>query len=271
MSKPAIVAIIGIVIAVLAGVLLIKYKQSRPLPESSEETALDLPINTLPISDRPFITLAPDATGRSLDISVSGAPREGSMEYELVYQASGKQEGALGMLLLDSEIQPITKSILLGSKSGGGKVTYHEGVTGGSLTVTYGISEDGMSGTRLKESWNFLTFDPADPVLSSTDGRFAVTLPKTALKKDARVVTLKTFGLPAPVPAGNLVAGPYGYYTVTPIKGAVTIELKLPAGQHTNPTLYAWEGKAWTKLKATLSADSLSAPTTGSVFIVTTD
>lgn len=258
MKKPLLI-FIGFVILISLIWFILPKKSTPPVVDN---TPVDLPINTIPLTDRPFITLSPDTSGRSLNISLSGAPKEGNMEYEMIYNASGKQEGALGSIFLGSEKQPIVKSILLGSKSGGGKVTYHEGVTGGSLTVTYGE-------TRLKESWNYLHFDPTDPTISSTDARFSVTLPKTALKKDAVVITMKTFGYP-PL-EGKVVAGPYGYFTQTPIKGTSIVELKLPAGEHVNPTIFEWNGTVWKKLATKLTGDTVSATATDSVFLVTAE
>ena len=188
MKKPALIylGIIGL-IGLISLIWLISPKKSSPA--LVDDTPIELPINVLPLEERPFITLSPDSTGRSLDIALSGAPKEGELEYEMIYAASGKQEGALGSIFLGSEKEPIVKSILLGSKSGGGKITYHEGVTGGSITVTY-------AETRLKESWNYLHFKPEDPSISSTDVRFSVDLEKTALKKDSVIITMKTFGYP---------------------------------------------------------------------------
>jgi hypothetical protein len=267
MSKSAIAATIGIILAIVAVVVVVKIrKTNNSTPTVTEEPTLDLPINVLPLEERPVITLSPDATGRSLNLSVDAAPKDGEMEYELVYNSAEKQEGVFGRLELTSEPQPIIKSLLLGSKSGGGKVTYHEGVTGGSLTVTYGT-------TRLKESWNFLAFDPTDPIISSVDGRFHVTLDKTALKKDTKITTMKTFGyakagLPETV---KIIAGPYSYATGVAIKGNASVELKLPAGEHVNPTLYEWDGKAWKKLTAKLGQDSVTATAKGSSFLVTAE
>lgn len=261
--KKSLPLIIGIVILVLAtGIFLISKKPTTQSQGVPDDVPLDLPINILALAERPFITLSPDATGRSLDIAVSGAPKEGSMEYEMIYNASGKQEGALGSIFLGSEKQPITKSILLGSKSGGGKVTYHEGVTGGSLTVTYGK-------TRLKESWNYLHFDPTNPIIGSTDARFSVIFPKNALKKDTVIVTMKTFGYPAL--EGKVISGPYGYFPQTPVKVPVSISLKLPSGEHLNPTIFEWNGSAWKKLMTKLAGDTVSAPSTGSIFLVTAE
>lgn len=265
MKKPMILALVAFCVLLIIGLIFFLKKPASNTQNNADNTPPELPINTLPIADRPVITLAP-APGRSLALSVSDAPLAGEMEYEMIYNAAGKQEGALGSIFLDSEEQPITKTILLGSKSGGGKITYHEGVSGGSLTIAY-------EETRLKESWNYLHFDPEDPVMSSTDGRFSLTLPKSALKKDTVITVMKTFGYPKTgLPAETSVkAGPYGYFTETPIKGSVTVELKLPAGEHKNPTLYGWDGKAWQKLTTKLAGDTVSAATTGHIFVVTAE
>lgn len=267
MKKSTYVIIGSIILVVVLGIYLLTKKPSLKPTTVTEEPKIDLPINTIPIEDRPFITLSPDATGRSLDISLSNAPSEGNMEYEMIYNAAGKQEGALGSIYLGTEKQPIIKSILLGSKSGGGKVTYHEGVTGGSITVTYGT-------TRLKESWSYLHFDQADPSFSSTDGRFNVVLGKTALKKDTVIIAMRTFGYPKiglPKEPSKVTVGPYGFFTQTPIKGTAAIELKLPAGEHVNPTIYEWNGTTWKKLVTKLTGDTVSATATSNVFVVTTE
>lgn len=262
MNKKTILVIGGVILIFIIGLVLFKKSRTETTPQTAEETEIDLPINTIPQSERPFITLDPDESGRSLDLRVSGAPTEGDLEYELVYQTVEVQEGVFGRLELGSEKQPIVKSLLLGSKSAGGKVTYHEGVSGGTVTVTYGT-------TRLKESFSFLKFDPADPTLLSTDGRFIVTLDKTALKKDTRVLTMKTFGYEKVGLPDNakILAGPYASTYATEPKGKGSVEIKLPAGQHTNPTLYSWDGKSWQKLVTKLSDESLTANVVGTVFV----
>lgn len=260
MKKSVLFSLLVIILLIILAIFF--FTKKSPSSQTEVDPRPDLPINTLPLPERPFITLSPDSTGRSLNIAISGAPQAGDMEYELIYNASGKQEGALGNIFLGSEKQPIVKSILLGSKSGGGKITYHEGVTGGSMTLTY-------ADTRLKESWNYLHFDPADPVISSTDARFSVTLPKTALKKDSVIIAMKTFGYPKL--EGKVIAGPYGYFTQSPIKGSAQISLKLPAGEHVNPTIYGWDGKSWSKLATKLAGDTVTASSTASAFLVTAE
>lgn len=263
-----VISVVAVILVILTVFMVVKYKKSHSGDNAGivENTQVDLPINTLSLAERPFITLTPDKTGHSLGIAVAGAPKSGSMEYEMIYNASGKQEGALGTISLASETQPIVKDILLGSRSAGGATTYHEGVTGGSITLTY-------AETRLKESWNYLHFDPADPTISSVDSKFSIVLPKTALKKDQVIVTMKTFGyektgLPD---AASVKSGPYGYFSQTPVKGSGTVTLKLPAGTFTNPTIYEWNGTTWKKLATKLDKDAVTATATGSVFLVTAD
>ncbi|MBP9702373.1 hypothetical protein KBD69_01675 [Candidatus Woesebacteria bacterium] len=266
MNKPLVATIVGLILAIITGFLVFNKKDKAPTEQVDEEE-LDLPINTIPQSERPFITLSPDESGRSLDLYVAGAPTEGELEYELVYQTVEVQEGVFGRLDLENEKQPVIKSLLLGSKSAGGKVTYHEGVSGGTVTVTYGT-------TRLKENFSYLKFDPADPTLLSTDGRFVVTLPKTALKADTRVLTMKTFGYPKaglPAETAKLLAGPYSAaYSVEP-KSVTSVEIKLPAGEHTNPAIYGWDGKTWTKLPTKLGKDSVLTTSALESYVVITD
>lgn len=262
MSKPALAVVIGLAVLLVGGLVI--YKKSTINPPTLVEEDVELPVNTISVEERPFITLTPDASGRNVTFLVSGAPNSGELEYEMVYNAADKQEGVFGRLDLEGELQPIKKELLLGSKSGGGKVTYHEGITGGSLTVTYGE-------IKLKEQFNFLRFDPTDPSVSSSDLKFAVTLPKTGLKKDNVVIVMKTFGLPAKL-TGKLVAGPYAYLPPTSVKGSVEVSMKLPAGEFNNPTIYTFVDNAWKALKTTAKDNTLTSTTTaGNVFVVAAD
>ncbi len=264
MKKSTVISIVCVVLFLIIGSMIF-MKRDKPVTTTVKETEADLPINTLAIEDRPYVTLAPDATGRTLVLSMDMLPKEGELEYEMIYDAGGSQQGAFGTLILSSQ-SPIIKDVLLGSKSGGGKISYHEGVTGGSLTLTY-------NNTRLKESWNYLKFDPADPSFSSVDGKFTVTLGKTALKKDVYITTMKTFGYPKaglPTETIKLAAGPYSYFTQAKAKGSAAIAIKLPAGDHINPTIYEWSTDSWKKLVTKLEGEMVTSTSLlpGSSYIV---
>lgn len=262
-NKKLLAAVIGIVIAVPAGLWVVNSGKRSLVPTPTPEP--ELPVNTIPVEERPFVTLSPDDSGRNLFFRVDGAGEIGEVEYELVYNATGKQEGVFGRLDLEIETQPIEKKLLLGSQSAGGKITYHEGVTGGSLTLT-------TAETKLKEQWNFLRFDSKDPVFSSSDGRFAATLEPKELKDNQVVIIMKSFGYPAEIPEGQqVVAGPYTLQTPAKLKKPATIELKLPAGEHVSPTMLGYDGTKWVELKTQVEGDTLTADSTATVFVAVTN
>lgn len=260
-NKNIIIAVVSLFIVALGVVFFIKNKQSKN-PEVVVEEKPSLPVNVIPVSERPFITLSPDTSGRNLTLLIDNIETEDKLEYELVYNATDKQEGAFGRIDFSSEKLPVEKDLLLGSKSAGGSVTYHEGVTGGSLTVTY-------DETKLKESFNFLRFDTLDPFFSSQDSRFEVELGAKALASNTVVVVMKTFGLPESL-EGELIAGPYAFLPASAPKGDVTVSVKLPAGEHENPVLMEYYKGAWVEVESTLTEDTLSGISSGgSVFVVT--
>lgn len=252
-NKKVIITLLVLVLAI-GGFFIIRARRPADAPVEEIEKA-SLPINDIPVEERPYITLSPDGPGRNLTLMIDRATVLETYEYELVYDAGDKQEGAFGRIDLAKEDQPVEKSLLLGSKSAGGAVTYHEDVSGGSLTLTY-------DKVKLKESFNFLRFDSAESDYPSIDGRLTVTLSSTALPKNAVIVIMKTFGLPAPV-EGTLRAGPYGVFTNTPPKGDVSLAITLSAGDYTDPTIIEWDGEEWVELETILEDDVVSADSVG--------
>lgn len=264
--KQKTLLISGIIVLIIAVVvtLVLFNKNKRQEAEPVVEEKIELPINQIPVTERPFITLSPDASGRNLELLISGVTSEDPLEYELLYNTAGSQEGALGAVNISGGEGPFTKNILLGTRSAGGATTYHEGVTGGSLDVIY-------DNTRLKEQFNYLEFDPAEPTLSSSDVRFSAALPATSLKKGDRVVVMKTFGLPIAI-EGTLVAGPYTYQAAKEVKGNVKVSMKLPAGTYENAAVYAYDGAKWLELKTSIEGEDTLVATAlaGNVFVVVT-
>jgi len=261
-NKKIIISSLVVVALFSLGAFLILRKDSSDI-DSTPTPVISLPINTIPVEDRPYLNLTPDSTGRSLKLLLDNTDISEVVEYELVYQAGTKQEGVFGRLNLATEDLPVVKDLLLGSRSAGGKTTYHEGITGGSLTLTYGE-------TKLKESFNFLRFDSTDPVVSSPDARFSVKFADNAMLDNKVIVTMKTFGLPAVLPTRTILAGPYAYLTNS-VKGDVIVSIRLPAGEHINPTVYEYDTNSddWVALDGKLSDDTVTATAnTGTTFIV---
>lgn len=264
MKKQYILAILGLVALVIGIVVAKQLISGKDKVTVVQEEEVVLPVNVIPVIERPFVTLTPDTSGRYLNLGMDKlTTTESTMEYELVYQTIEGDQGAFGRINLKTESQPIDKPLLLGNKSAGGAVTYYPGVSGGSIALTWGD-------TKIKENFNFLRFEPTDPAIVSVDGRLTYTLTAKALKKDDVVVTMKTSGYPA-TPTGTVIAGPYAVLTAAAPKGVVSLSIQLPAGEHVNPTIYEFVGGKWAKLKTTLKEDAVTATPTGNTFIVTTD
>jgi hypothetical protein len=64
MNKKTITIGVAIVLVLVLGIFLLTKKSTKNTVVE-EEVKVDLPINVLPIAERPFITLSPDDTGRS--------------------------------------------------------------------------------------------------------------------------------------------------------------------------------------------------------------
>ncbi|MEI6690190.1 MAG: hypothetical protein WCL07_00405 [bacterium] len=265
MKKPIVLSIIALV-ALVGGIVVAKKLISpKSTVVTTKQEEVVLPVNVIPVEERPFVTLTPDASGRNLALGINNFKSTSStVDYELVYQTSEGDEGAFGRMNLATETQPISKQLLLGSRSAGGATTFYNGVTGGAIALTWGE-------TKVKESFNFIRFNPTDPTIISVDGRLTYTLTAKALKKDDVIVTMKTSGYPAslPTPTAKLLAGPYAILTPTTPKGVVTLSVQLPSGTHTNPTIYEFVSGKWAKLKTTLKGDTVTATPTTNIFIVT--
>ncbi len=261
MPKSKLALLIGALALIIGLVFVFKRQKSEPSATKSQtSTNHPLSVNAIPVSQRPFVTLTPDIPGRNLTFTLDKSPLKTLVEYELVYTAGDKQEGAFGRINLSQETQPVSKKILLGSKSAGGSITYHEGVTGGSLTLIY-------DQTKLKEDFNFLRFDPTNSDgYSSVDARFTAYFTPKQLNRNSVVLIMKSFGLPAKPPAGKIAAGPYYVGTAKGLAPA-KIELRLSAA---NPTLYQYQKGEWIKLDANYTNGLLTAtPNDSHLFLVT--
>ncbi len=257
-NKKIILSISLILILIISLIIFFKSKKSsnqKPQAISHKPNEV-LAVNTIPVEKRPYVTLTPDSTGHNLFLFLDRPQTQSPLEYELVYNAANKEEGAFGRL--DPDQVPLTKKILLGSKSAGGAVTYHEGITGGYLTLTY-------DQIKLKEDFNFFHFDPQNEAgYSSVDARFTAYFQPKQLAKNSVILIMKSFGLPKALPAGKLVAGPY--YVGTAKKLAPQkISLKVSASK---PLLYQYQDGKWSKLEATYQDNLLTATPNSNLFIV---
>jgi hypothetical protein len=119
-------------------------------------------------------------------INVPGAS---TMDYLLVYSTTvGGQQGVPGTVQLTGG--DVDKNLLLGSESSG-KYRFDDGVTQGSITITFRNSS-GKSMGKLSSDFHLQTGTLG---LSSVDGKFTYNLDKLA--KGVYFVTMPTFIQPA--------------------------------------------------------------------------
>lgn len=232
----------------------------KPVPSSPPKTS-NQPINTVDIADRPYVTLAPTIGGRhpagqeitlTLHNVTLGAT---SVEYELEYQAGTLLQGAFGTIDLTKELPPVSKDLLFGSCSTGGKCAYHKDVSGGTLTLRF---KGGSQNFNLKSEWNLQTMSDRQGKFSSRDGKFQIDTGKSGLSAGALVVMIQTMGLPKSV-SGDILAGPYAIFTNNQ-KLSGTAQLTLRLNQDvTSAKLLGWDGQAWKEYKATLADKTLTA------------
>lgn len=224
-----------------------KDKTASPTPRPK----LSLPVNQIPVSERPYITLAPTA-GREVVLTIEDLKkRSESVDYELQYSAGDKEEAAIGSIDFLGGKDLHTKTILLGSKSGGGKITYHESVTGGSLVLTF-YDEN----YKLSNEWSYVDNKKPQTVFYSRDGKFQINAGKL-FNGSPYVVVYQNAGLPSPV-EGELLGGPYSVAGTSQFpsgKAEVTVRLSddKPA------EIIGWDGNMWKSFTTKVSEKEATA------------
>lgn len=256
MKNTKLIIILLAILAAIAVYFLVLRKpatQTLPLPKA------EIPVNIIPISNRPFVTLTPDTSGRTLTLTIDNITYDGVVEYELVYDTVSVQEGAFGRIDLSKETQPVEKDLLLGSRSAGGAVTYNEGVTGGYLTLTY-------DEIKLREDFEFLRFNSKNPSYISQDGIFEVTFASKALRSNDVIVIMKSFGLPQAFD-GESIAGPY---VVRTAKGVVPSSVSIQVEESESElSIYEYADDGWVMVESTTDGMTISSSKlSGTLFLI---
>ena len=184
----------------LAGCTL--FRQSQPEKKGKGGTT-EL-VNEIPVKERPFVTITPRADGREVSVSAEKLEGAKTAEYELEYQAGTLLQGAFGKIDFSTEQPPVSRKILLGSCSAGGKCSYHENVSGGTLLLRY---KNGKT-TALKGEWNFQIAGKQQGHFNSRDAKFTFDIGERTLPSQTYVIVSQTMGLPGPID-GEVVGGPY--------------------------------------------------------------
>lgn len=231
----------------------------KPVPSSTPK--VNEPINTIDIKNRPYVTLSPTVggkhpAGQEVTLTIHNVTLGAtSVEYELEYQAGTLLQGAFGTIDLTKEPPPVSKDLLFGSCSTGGKCAYHKDVSGGTLTLRF---KGGSQNFNLKSEWNLQTMSDRQGKFSSRDGKFQLEVGKTGLPNNTFLVMIQTMGLPKSV-SGEILAGPYGIFTNNQkLSGMAQLTMRLNQDV-TSTKLLGWDGQAWKEYKSTLADKTLTA------------
>ena len=254
MKKLVIMGIVSVIALLLLAFLAIFFFARGKISTSNQQATptpkpkLSLPVNVVPPIKRPYITLSP-TSAREVILSIENKPKKSEVaDYELQYSSGDKEEAAIGELKVSTV--PVKKTILLGSQSGGGKITYHEEVTGGSLVLTF-YDEN----YKISNEWAYIDNRKPSTAFSSRDGKFRIAYEKPI--QSPYVILFQNPGFPTP-PEGEILAGMYSISTT----GAVPSQdgvVEVRVGEDvTDPRLLGWTGDEWIEIEATLIEGFLS-------------
>lgn len=248
-------ALLGLLVLVGGGVFVAMNmlgKSSKQVSASpTPKPKLSLPINQIAVSERPYITLEPTAA-REVVMTIGELSKKAeSVDYELQYSAGEKEEAAIGSVDFGRGKAPFTKTVLLGSKSGGGKTTYHDGVTGGTLVLTFYNAN-----YKLSNEWAYIDNRKSLTSFGSRDGKFSIETGKM-LKGSAYVIVYNNPGLPAALDK-EILSGPYSLASTTNVAdGKVNVSMRLSDAKPA--VIMGWNGKEWKSYPAKMDGKMVTA------------
>lgn len=245
--------IVGLVV-VVGGIGLIRTSASRnddavvkvlptPVPE---------PVNLIPVSDRPFVTMRPGISRNDIvltihDLKIAADSVEVLLEYD---RNKGVMDADLRTFAIPKV--PFEEKLFMGSKSAGGHITYHDDVIGGTLELEF----TGDETYRLAVPWRYDDTERNYSQISTADGKFQVSLEKPLVS--SKVLVMQSPGLPENL-EGEILAGPYLFAGVGPMPDTTAdITMRLSSTSET-AVLYGWTGSVWEEIPSVLDGKQLTA------------
>lgn len=211
---------------------------------------VDVNVNKEPVANRPFVHLAPRNDGHAITLNIIEIKKKSStLEYEIEYNSGPLVQGAFGEITGDLSKLPISKEILLGSCSTGGKCSYNPDVTGGTLTLRFGNPD-----YTVKNEWSFAEVVKAKGIFVSRDAKFTLDAMKAKLKT-GNVIIFQSPGYPDGL-TSEVVGGPYTVGLNFPLNVNIDISIRVPS-EVLSATLLGWDGKQWITLSSKITADKL--------------
>ncbi len=213
---------------------------------------VDVNVNLEPMENRPVVSLTPRADGRAVTLTVTEMKKQAKdLEYEIEYASGELMQGAFGSFDDLSKV-PQKTEVLFGSCSSGGKCTYNENVTGGSLTLRFGSPD-----FTLKSEWSYTSDMSSAKTHTSRDGKLVIDFGSAKLAKKPLLIHTAS-GFPGKL-SSSVIAGPYMITTSEQLSTPASVSLRLPLDA-TDGTLLAFDGKTWTEVKAKLTEKTFMIP-----------
>jgi hypothetical protein len=254
-KKPLIIgAIAAVLLLVIGGVILAGrglisgQKAVQPTPTPAKKRVVEPP-NLIPVDQRPFVLIKPEADGKNVTIEVVAIKKPAdSVEYELEYQAGELLQGVQGALPLSS--LPAKTTQLMGSCSAGGKCTYHTDVRGGSLLLRFLGAENYV----LKQDWKYIDNKAKETAISSKDAKFQME--SADLAKQKFIIIYNTPGYPDGAP-GTIASEAYVLSTAAPFTGKAKLTMR--ANEEGNLVIAGYDGSEWKEFPGTIDGKMVTA------------
>ncbi|MBD3279743.1 MAG: hypothetical protein GF390_03460 [Candidatus Pacebacteria bacterium] len=247
-----LLALTAILIVIIGGGLAVWKFKNKPSTDSQEEPQkkrIAEPTNVIPVSERPYIQIAPLADGRNLVLLIKHLNKPAtSVDYELEYQAGSLLQGAFGNI--DLSTMPAQTQILLGSCSAGGACTYHEDVQGGTLVTRFQGSEN----YALKSNWRYFDNRAGNTEFSSKDAKFQLI--SKDLANQRYLIIFNTAGYPEGL-EGTVVSDPYSLAVSSNLTGSA--QLTMRANEEGELKIMGWDGEAWQEFTGEVDGKMIEA------------
>jgi hypothetical protein len=242
-----------VLLVVVGGV----FAYTRFRSDSTEETEatsskkrIQEPVNQIPVSERPYLTISPHADGHNITLAVETLklPAE-IVEYELEYQAGSLLQGAFGQFELNN--LPAREQILLGSCSAGGACSYHEDVKGGSLLTRFSGDKETYA---LKSRWKYIINSEGETSFTSQDAKFQ--LESDDLARHSYLVIFNTAGYPAGLKA-EPVSEIYSLTSASSLTGSG--QLSIRAEEEGQLVIMGYDGQDWIEFETSVDGKTATA------------
>jgi len=259
MNKKYIIIGAVITLLLLAGLaiwLFMPFSGKKSIkPQQSSKPKKTISVNTLPLEERPYITLIPKSKiepkslGHWLTFTVDNIGKFKQLEYEFEYTTGSMIQGGLGRIDFNKERPPVSKEIAFGSESKG-KYKYDEGVYTGQFTFTFSNGED----AALRTDFNLQNAGDNNGIFYPPDAKVKLETGND-LKSGDYLIIASTLGLPEPVD-GKVIAGPYGFYADGP--RALSNSTIIFEEAADNAQILFWDGKKWQEHETEVSGGKAS-------------